>query len=128
MHNEQMCSMDKIYLNFVTTSLCHRYHKVINPSVAQQSAGRIYKINCVKVVCAAARRARSLPEDALTSIGTTRNAPARFCTDLTQGCATAGRSVPTNGACTVFPKAVHTPLFAMREPMSMARNEQVPCA
>ena len=82
---EHVIGMNKIYLGFSRMRFYPRYYVVVNPKVAEQSAAHIRSMNCVKFAGAAAARAASLQEDALTYIVNTDNPPARFSTDLVQG-------------------------------------------
>lgn len=85
LRTETIIGLNKIYLGFERFGFYPRYYVAINPTVVQQAAEVIGRLNCVKFIGSQAARRASLGEDALTYMLDTETPPARFSTDLTQG-------------------------------------------
>lgn len=74
---------NKIYLGLSKFGFYPKYYVAVNDLVVQQSAEQIKALSCIKFI--SKRNAAYLPEDALTYHLETRNPPARFCHDISQG-------------------------------------------
>jgi Uncharacterized protein conserved in bacteria len=75
--------LNKIYLGLSKFGFYPKYYVAVNDLVVQQSAEQIKALSCIKFI--SKRNAAYLPEDALTYHLETRNPPARFCHDISQG-------------------------------------------
>jgi hypothetical protein len=81
---QQTCiGLNKIYLGFNKFGFYPRYYVCVNPTVLAQSGDEISRLNCVKFI--GNRGGNALKEDALTYSINTRQPPARFCRDISQG-------------------------------------------
>ena len=81
---QQTCiGLNKIYLGFSKFGFYPRYYVCVNPTVLAQSSDEISRLNCVKFI--GNRGGNNVQENALTYGINTRQPPARFCRDISQG-------------------------------------------
>lgn len=83
LRRENVIGMNKIFLGFKRFRFYPRYYVAVNAKVIEQSAEQIKALNCVKFI--SKRRGDLVPEDGLTYHLDTKNPPARFCHDISQG-------------------------------------------
>lgn len=83
LRHEIVIGVNKIFLGFNLFRFYPRYYVAINRKVIEQAAEHIKMLNCVKFI--SSRGADLIPENALTYHLNTRNPPARFCHDISQG-------------------------------------------
>lgn len=81
--NQTVIGLNKIYLGFKKFRFYPKYYVCVNPTVISQSIEQIRALNCVKFI--GDRGGNTVTEDALTYRINTKQPPARFCCDISQG-------------------------------------------
>lgn len=82
--HEICLGMNKIFLGLKTFKFHPRYYIAVNAKVIEQSARAIQALNCVRFVTDSQKQA-VLQESALTYLINTKQPPAEFSFDITQG-------------------------------------------